>query len=42
MAIISKEQAREIYNYYSQIESSEQLIQDIKVNLSPITFCCQQ
>ena len=30
MAIITKEQAREIYNYYSQIETSEKLIADLK------------
>ena len=28
--MITKEQAREIYNYYSQIEKSEQLIADLK------------
>ena len=30
MAIVTKEQAREIYNYYSQIEKSEKLIADLK------------
>ena len=30
MAIVTKEQAREIYNYYSQIEQSAKLIADIK------------
>ena len=30
MATITKEQAREIYNYYSQIERSEQLIANLK------------
>ena len=30
MAIVTKEQAREIYNYYSQIEKSERLIADLK------------
>lgn len=30
MNIITKEQAREIYNYYSQIETSEKLIADLK------------
>ena len=28
--MITKEQAREIYNYYSQIETSEKLIADLK------------
>jgi len=28
--MITKEQAREIYNYYSQIEKSEKLIDDLK------------
>lgn len=28
--LITKEQAREIYNYYSQIEKSEKLIADLK------------
>ena len=28
--MITKEQAREIYNYYSQIEQSEKLIADMK------------
>ena len=30
MATVTKEQAREIYNYYSQIEKSEKLIADLK------------
>ncbi len=30
MATVTKEQAREIYNHYSQIEKSEQLIDNLK------------